>query len=153
MQQSRSEETTRGTDSESVGTDSESPPPQTPSRPNKIQKNKIHEQALRHAQEREPDDAFTFEEPALATDKQITLLRDLAIIVTHQIPNDMQTARWRKLTRHDAHIQIRGYLRNTGVGGMWTGPTEGTPLWNELSPLTQAWYLAGALPGGLEGAA
>lgn len=127
------------TDSESVGTDSESPPPQTPSRPKKIQEKKIHRQAVTPTFSESGSDLFSFDgtDEDHATERQVAYLKDLAIHLNFGgsggTPNETQIKRWQMLTRDDADRQIRGYLKALGRPDEILYPQAGDPEYQALS--------------------
>ncbi|MDQ1130675.1 helix-turn-helix domain-containing protein [Microbacterium sp. SORGH_AS_0888] len=136
--------------SETPGRHSQTPGVGTPSATKKTTLQKINTSDLTSALKSGPEDV-SFDLPDdSATEKQVTLLRDLAICITWHIPNDEMIARWRKLTKKQASEQIRQYLKNVGMAGNWDGPDEGTPLFDELSQATKDWYFNGAVPAHLE---
>lgn len=73
-----------------------------------------------------------------ATEKQVALLRDLAIIINYEagngIPDDLHVARWRKLNKADAHDLIRAYYKAVGRPDAILYPSHGDPEYHALSP-------------------
>lgn len=104
-------------DSESWGSDSESPALVTPSHPKKTQGKKIQEEDVTRILEENArsEEIFSFDiTESRATDEQVAYLRDLAIQLTHNEPDEQHLRRWRKLTRSEATQMIKAYLRNLG---------------------------------------
>lgn len=137
------------TDAESVPTDSQSPPPQTHSRPKKIHRKKIQQQALTPALSSGSEDQFTFspsEEQPTATRPQLNYLSDLFIHLHHKPADEMQVARWAKLTRTEATEQVRGYLDALGRPDEHLYPKYGTKEYGALSPAGKAFADTGGMP-------
>lgn len=127
------------TDSESVGTDSESSPPQTPSLTKKTNEKKTKKEDVTPTFAESGCESFSFDLPdeSGATERQVAYLKDLAIHLGYGagdgIPNDLVIQRWRKLTRDQADTQIRGYLKALGRPDDIEYPQEGDPEYAALS--------------------
>lgn len=155
------EESAKGRHSETLGRHSETLGVGTPSASKKTQEKKTQEEAMRHtlASAREMNDVIAEEEDDNATDKQVAYLRDLAIIHGHEhgagIPDDLTTARWRRLTRTEASDLIRNYWDeiDRGRSGNWSGITENDDAFAYLSATAQQWIIDGADPRELWSAA
>lgn len=143
------------TDTVSVGTDAESPPPQTRSRPNKIQKNKNQEQAMRQDLPIQPQEVFTFDKTEKATDKQLAYLSDLYIFVTERIPEQRTREKWAALDVTEASDLINTYWGqlDRGRGGMWASNVDEIhSAYRALSPAGKQWVARGCLPDALDAA-
>lgn len=142
-------------DWESPASDSESPTPVTRSHPNKNQKNKNHEQALRSENEFPPRSEFIFGVEDKATAKQIAYLADLYIFLTGRIPEDRTRDGWANLDTTAASDLITTYWGqlDRGRGGNWASPVDAThSAWRGLSPRGKQWVINGCLPDQLEAA-
>ena len=83
----------------------------------------------------------------VATDAQVSYLRDLFIQHHNQIPSQRVEDEIRSLDPDKASGLITTYLRAIeGRGGMFDGPEEGTPEYEALSPTGQQWADEGMLP-------
>lgn len=133
-------------DSQSLGSDSVDVGVVTPSHPNKNNLKKINEQDMTLTFVESESELFSFDIPDSdkATEKQVMYLRDLAIHLaygsTGGIPSEAQLNRWRKLTRDDAKVQIKGYLKALGRpdGEDTYYPQAGDPEYDALSTAGQA---------------
>lgn len=149
------EEEAQPSDSQSLPSDSQSPNPVTPSHPNKIHKNKNHEQALRRTLQSTPEDLFSFDEIPKATEKQLNYLNDLYIFITEHIPQQRTRDKWEALDLREASDLIDAYWRqmDRGRGGMWNSNVDEThSAFRALSPLGRRWIANGHLPETLEAA-
>lgn len=83
----------------------------------------------------------------VATEAQVSYLRDLFIQHHRQIPRQNIEDEIRALNPIEASRLITTYLRAIeGRGGMYDGPEEGTPEYDALSPTGQLWADEGLLP-------
>ena len=149
------EEPSPTSDSESPGSDSESPTPVTPSHPNKNQKNKNQEQAMRQEQQFPPGVQFTFGVEEKATEKQISYLSDLYIFITERIPETRTRDGWTNLDTTAASDLISTFWQqmDRGRGGMWDSPVDQThSAYRGLSSLGKKWVINGYPPDTLEAA-
>lgn len=137
-------------DSESQPEDSESLPPRTPSPPNKIHtrsKNKTHGQAVTSAQEREPQQGFTFDVvEERASPKQVALLKDLWIHATGFVFDEELVDKWERLTLDRARDVIQSMYGACGRYDEYVGPERGTPAYAALSPQGRRWADAKLIP-------
>lgn len=145
-------------DSESLRRDSESLGVGTPSLTKKINLKKINEEDVTHAFGESTFENVSFdssdEDPA--TEKQVEYLRDLAIHQGYEagygvMPDDLALARWRKLTRREAHDLIRAYLKNLGRPDEIYYPEYGTPQYEALSPAGKEFADSAGMPDSVWG--
>lgn len=131
-------------DSESLRRDSESLGVGTPSLTKKTNEKKTNEEDITRTFGESAFECVSFktsvDEPC--TEKQVALIRDLSIMVNFEgdggIPNDLQIARWRKLTKIEAHDLIRRHYQAIGRPDDIFYPYDGTPEYAALSEAGKA---------------
>lgn len=141
-----------GSDSQSLGSDSQSLGVVTPSHPNKLHENKLHELAITPTLTR-GDERFILDTEQKSTSKQLTLLHDLWIHATGNVPERSVVAKWQAMTINQARDHIKSYYAACGKYDGYTGPESGTPAYEALSPQGQRWADAYLIPDLLEIAA
>lgn len=140
-------------DSESIGRDSESLGVGTPSLTKKNHMKKNHEEDITPAftESRFENVSFDPSEELFATEEQVLYLKDLVIHQGYEsghqtIPDEEHLARWRKMTRREAHDLIREYLKSLGRPDEIYYPEYGTPEYEALSPAGQDFAESAGMP-------
>lgn len=138
--------TRAGGDSESPGSDSESPLLVTRSHPNKTKITRPMNQTERSPSVEHVREGFSFVDVVTASEKQLTYLWDLSIMVNGRMPSEDLMAKWARLPIGDAAERIRDYLREIHRHGGYDGPVHGDPVYEELSDIGKEWADRGMVP-------
>lgn len=137
-------------DSELMGNDSELLQVMAPSHSNKLQLNKLHEQAITPAFRESVPVHFSSSDYEPATDGQIVYLKDLVTMLMYEhgggLPDELLLARWRKLSRVEAHEQIQAYRRELGDPGEREYPESGSLEHEGLSDAGKEFADSGGRP-------
>lgn len=143
----------QGTASEAVRSASEAlgvvPPRHT--KKNHIKKNHEEDTTPAFKESRFENVSFDPSEELFATEEQVMYLKDLVIHQGYEsgyetIPEEEHLARWRQMTRREAHDLIREYLKSLGRPDEIYYPEYGTPEYEALSPAGQAFAESAGMP-------
>lgn len=144
---------TQGTTSEVGGTTSEVGGVLPPRHGKKNHMKKNHEEDITPAftESRFENVSFDSSEELFATEEQVLYLKDLVIHQGYEsgyetIPEEEHLARWRQMTRREAHDLIREYLKSLGRPDEIYYPEYGTPEYEALSPAGQDFAESAGMP-------